>query len=136
MTRRGLLAGIVASALAACGRGGSDEVPAGDAWRTEVVDAIQGTPGVANADIRVADVDSGTGQEGPHVEGGVHIPGGDVQPVVDELVRRVTDVLGQESSGVYVNIRVRTDDRLHGRLSDYGYPSPANGRQLYDAVHG
>lgn len=136
MTRRGVLAGLAASLLAACGRGGGDEVPTGEAWRSEVVEAIEGTPGVASAEVRVQDVDSGTGHEGPQVQAGVHIPGGDVQQVVDEMLRRVTDALGRDSAGVYLNIRVRTDDDQHGRISDYGYPSPTNGRELYDVIHG
>ena len=58
-----LLSTTLLGACSLVGRG-ANPVPAGDAWRTQVVAAIAETPGVTSTEISVHDVDSGTGYTG------------------------------------------------------------------------
>lgn len=121
--------------LGGCGRGGGDDaVPAGDSWREEVVAAIDGTPGVSRTLVTVSDVDSGFGHEGPVVTGGVVVTG-EAQPVVDDLLRRASEVLGQDSAGVRINLTVSTDTAKTQHLDRFGYGEVTNGRSLWEATH-
>lgn len=113
--------------------GGNNPVPAGDAWRTEVVDAIAGTPGVTSTEITVHDVDSGSGYKGPLVQGAFSVTG-DAQAVVDDALRRASDVLGEESAGVRIKLSVKPDGGQPQRLDDFGYAGVGNGGSLWGAT--
>lgn len=110
-----------------------DAVPPGDAWRTDVVSAIARTPGVTSTAVSVNDVDSGTGHEGP-VLTGYFVVARDSQAVVDAVLRRVSDVLGEDSAGVRISLAVTDDSGPRRRLRDFGYDGVSNGRSLWDAT--
>jgi len=123
-------------ALGGCvlGRSGDDAVPSGDAWRREVLDAISQTPGVTTSSVVVRDVDSGTGHTGPVLTGGVVVTG-DAQRVVDDVLRRASDALGQDSAGDRVNLGISADGAPAQHLDDFGYAQVSNGRSLWEATH-
>lgn len=134
---RAVLVLVMSSALlSACslfGRGDDQSVPEGDAWRTEVITAIEQTPGVVSADLTVNDVDSGTGSRLPLLQGAFTVDG-DTQTVTDEALRRAADVMGEESSGVRVKLSVRDASGTATRISELGYPGVSNGRALWEAT--
>lgn len=121
--------------LSACSLfGSSNPVPAGDAWRTELVDAIAETPGVTSTEITVHDVDSGTGHRGPLVQGAFSVTG-DTQTVVDDALLRASEVLGEESAGVRIKLSVAPDGGAPQRIEDFGYTGVGNGASLWEATH-
>lgn len=107
-------------------------MPPGDAWRAEVVEAIAGTPGVTSADITVHDVDSGFGHKGPLVKGVFSVTD---DAVVDEALRRASDVLGEESAGVRISLSVRVGGAQGRLIEEFGYAGVGNGGSLWDATH-
>lgn len=127
---------LSASLLGACSLlGGRDNpVPEGDAWRTEVVEAIATTPGVTSTEITVHDVDAGTGYKGPLVRGAFSVTG-DTRAVVDDALRRASDVLGEESAGVRIKLSVKAEDGHPRRLDELGYAGVGNGGSLWEATH-
>lgn len=132
-----LLAAAALSTLGGCsifGGGGSTTVPEGDGWRQQVVEAVAATPGVSRHTVTVNDVDSGLGRTGPVITGGVVVEG-DAQAVVDDLLRRISDVLGRESAGVRVSFGVSEGGAPAKNLRDYGYGGVRDGRSLWDATH-
>lgn len=138
---RGLLALTIALAvgtLGGCalfGIGGEGRaVPEGDAWRTEVVEAIEGTPGVTSSSVVVQESDNGAGYSGPLLYGSIKVEG-DAQAVVDDAMRRVSDVLGEESDGVRLNIYVSASGGPAEKLRTYGYDGVSDGRSLWEATH-
>lgn len=138
---RGLLALTIAlavGALSGCslfGLGGEDrQVPQGDAWRAEVVEAIEGTPGVTSSSVVVQESDNGAGYSGPLLYGSIKVEG-DAQAVVDDAMLRVSEVLGQESDGVRLNIYVSADGGPAEKLRQYGYDGVSDGAALWEATH-
>lgn len=128
-----LLGTALLGACSLLGRG-ANPVPAGDAWRTQVVEAIAGTPGVTSTEISVHDVDSGTGYKGPLVQGAFSVTG-DAQAVVDDALRRASDVLGEESAGVRIKLSVKPEGGAPQRIDDFGYTGVGNGGSLWGATH-
>ena len=127
---------VSSSLLGACSFFGGDDnpVPGGDAWRTEVVEAIATTPGVTSTEITVHDVDAGTGYTGPLVRGAFSVTG-DTGAVVDDALRRASDVLGEESAGVRIKLSVTGEDGRPRRLDELGYPGVRDGGSLWEATH-
>lgn len=113
---------------------GRNPVPEGDAWRSEVITAISQTPGVTATDLSVHDVDSGTGHQGPLLQGAFSVEG-ETASVVDEALRRASDVLGRESAGVRIKLSVRPHGGGAQRLDELGYPGVGNGEALWEATH-
>ncbi|MDO5735078.1 MAG: hypothetical protein Q4P15_01235 [Propionibacteriaceae bacterium] len=83
-----LLTTLVAGVLIGC-VGHARNVPEGDAWRSDAVAALEGTPGATSLSVTVHDVDSGTGYKGPLIQGSLMI-NNDVQSVVDDALLRST----------------------------------------------
>ena len=127
---------VLVGLLTGCGLfgGGRPEVPEGDGWREEVVAALRSTPGVTSADVTVNEVDDGGGGKGPVVYGKFTVSG-DSQAVVDDALRRMSDVLGPDSSGVGLNLSVTSPERRGQTLRDFGYGNTRNGRTLWEATH-
>lgn len=138
---RGLLALAIAltvGAVSGCslfGSGGRDRaVPSGSAWRTEVVAAIEGTPGVTSSSVVVEDSDNGAGRTGPLLFGSIKVEG-EAQTVVDDAMRRVSDVLGPDSDGVRLNVFVSEAGGPAQKLQRYGYDGVSDGAALWEATH-
>ena len=128
---------VVASALSGCGLfgvGHDRKVPEGDAWRGEVIAALEGTPGVTSVDVTVNEVDDGGGGKGPVIYGRITVTG-DSRAVVDDAMRRMSDVLGPDSSGVGLNLSITSPDATGQNLRDFGYGSARHGRALWEATH-
>lgn len=126
---------VLAFVLAGCGisRGGP-KVPESDTWRADVISAIEGTPGVTVADVTVNEVDDGGGGEGPVIYGKFTVSG-DSQSVVDDAMRRMSDVLGPDSSGVGLNLSITSPEGVGQSLRDFGYGSARHGAALWGATH-
>ena len=122
--------------LAGCGNagGGGAEVPESDAWRDDVVAALEGTPGVTMVDVTVNEVDDGGGGKGPVIYGKFTVAG-DSQDVVDDAMRRMSDVLGSQSRGVGLNLTINSDDATGANLRDFGYGDARHGQALWEATH-
>lgn len=128
----------LAAVLTGCSLLGADsdrKVPDGDAWRTEVITAIEDTPGVTSSSVTVQDSDNGAGYEGPLLYGSIKVEGQDAQAVVDEAMLRVSDVLGQESDGVRLNVYVSVSGGPAEKLRKYGYDGVSNGTALWESTH-
>lgn len=128
----------LAGAFTGCsllGSGGDRQVPEGDAWRTEVVTAIEETPGVTSSSVTVEDSDNGAGYEGPLLYGSIKVEEQDAQAVVDEAMRRVSDVLGKESDGVRLNVYVSVAGGPAEKLRQFGYDGVSDGTALWEATH-
>lgn len=121
----------MAAMLGGCSRGA---VPEGDAWRSEVITAIESTPGVTRTTVSVNDVDPGLGSKGPVIHGGV-VTEGDPQPVCDEVLRRVSEVLGQDSSGVGVRLAFGREGSQVQPMRELGYRGVKHGEDLWEATH-
>lgn len=119
------------------GRGGGDAVPSDPGWRDRLLEEVAGTPGVTDSRLEINDVDSGTGSTGPVVTGYVVVEdsgGAGAQGVVDEMMRRMSGVLGEESDGVALRFFITAGSRTGLEPRDFGYPV-SNGAQLYDHLH-
>lgn len=127
---------LLAGVLTGCGifGGGRPKVPEGESWRDEVVAALEGTPGVTSVDVTVNDVDDGGGGAGPVVYGKFTVTG-DAQAVVDDAMRRMSDVLGPDSTGVGLNLSVTSPEGTGQNLRDFGYGSARHGGALWEATH-
>lgn len=126
---------VVLGALTGCGLFGRDpEVPEGKAWREEVVTALESTPGVTDVDVTVNEVDSGVGRKGPVIYGKFTV-GGDSQAVVDEALRRMSEVLGPDSDGVGINLSVTSPEGTGQNLREFGYGNMRHGKALWEATH-
>lgn len=128
---------VVVGALSGCalfGIGHERNIPEGDEWRSEVIAALDGTPGVMSYSVTVHDVDSGTGYKGPLIEGSLMVEG-DAQAVVDDALLRMSDVLGPETNGVRIQIAVSVDGGPAQKLREFGYEGVGNGAALWDATH-
>ena len=132
-----LLTMVIVGTLSSCGLlGGGRErkVPEGDAWRGDVIAALEGTPGVTSSSVTVHDMDSGTGYKGPLVEGSLMIDG-DVQSIVDDALLRMSEVLGPDTNGVHIGIAISVSDGPAQKLREFGYDGVGNGAALWDATH-
>lgn len=129
-----ILALSVALLTSCSSRGSNNATPEGDAWRTDVITAIGGTPGVKATELTVHDVDSGFGYKGPLLQGSFTVEG-DAQAVVDAALLRASDVLGRESDGVRIKLSVIADDEKPQRIEAFGYSGIGNGRSLWGATH-
>ncbi len=127
---------VLAGVLTGCGifGGGPPQVPDSDSWREDVVSALEGTPGVTSADVTVNEVDDGGGRKGPVIYGKLTVTG-DSQAVVDDAMRRMSDVLGPDSSGVGLNLSITSPDATGQNLRDFGYGSVRHGGALWEATH-
>lgn len=127
---------VLAGLLTGCSLFGGDrpKVPEGDSWREDVVEALEGTPGVTSADVTVNEVDDGGGGKGPVLYGKFTVTG-DAQSVVDDAMHRVSEVLGPDSRGVGVNLSVTSPEGVGQNLRDFGYGSARHGAALWEATH-
>lgn len=139
---RGLMTVIVtfvlSGVLTGCslfGSGGESKLPDGNAWRSEVVTAIEDTPGVTWTDVTVNDVDGGLGRKGPVLHGAFEVDETDAQAVIDDVLRRSSDVLGPDSNGVSVDLGVSVSGGPAQKLRNFGYEDVSNGATLWDATH-
>lgn len=134
LIRQGVLIVGLVSILTGCGLfgGSNDAVPPGDQWREDVVAAIEGAPGVQSASVTVDDVDSGTGHRGPVLQGSMTVTGGE-QALAGALTA-ASEVLGEASDGVRINLRADVDGQGFEKIGALGYPA-TNGRALWEATH-
>lgn len=132
-----ILTMVIVSTLSSCGllgEGRERKVPEGDAWRGDVIAALEATPGVTSSSVTVHDMDSGTGYKGPLVEGSLMIDD-DVQSVVDDALLRLSEVLGPDTNGVHIGIAISVSNGPAQKLREFGYDGVGNGAALWDATH-
>lgn len=129
-----LILALSVALLSSCSSRGNNATPEGDAWRTDVITAIDETPGVKTTELTVHDVDSGSGYKGPLLQGSFTVEG-DAQAVVDEALLRASNVLGRESDGVRIKLSVVVDEETPQRIEAFGYSGIGNGGSLWDATH-
>ena len=136
MMKRMALGLVLVGALTGCAifGGGGSTVPEGDSWREDVVAALHSTPGVTSADVTVNDVDDGGGGQGPVIYGKFTV-GDDSQAVVDDALRRMSDVLGPDSSGVGLNLSITSPSATGQNLREFGYGDARHGAALWEATH-